>query len=147
MQMSEAEVQTAITIAWWTLFPLLFFPKDGFAGHSLGKLICGVQVVHQKTLQPVWLGRSFLRNLPLIIPFVPLIIAFLLQGGYRWGDSWAGTKVIWKKYANHPVFTGRMACENCQYDLTGNATGICPECGTHVPVIAPPIASSAVAGA
>lgn len=24
-------------------------------------------------------------------------------------------------------------CDNCEYDLTGNVSGICPECGTPIP--------------
>jgi predicted amidophosphoribosyltransferase len=24
-------------------------------------------------------------------------------------------------------------CERCEYDLTGNVSGICPECGTAIP--------------
>jgi hypothetical protein len=124
---------TILFVTSWIALPLIFFFKDGFAGHSLGKLVCGVQVVDRRTFQPVSFGRSFQRNLPLLIPFMPLINAILLQKGYRIGDGWAKSKVIWKKYANHPVFTGRLACENCQYDLTANTTGICPECGTGVP--------------
>ena len=134
-QVSQNDSELVITILGWTAFPLIFFLKDGFAGHSIGKFACGVQVVDKATFRPAGFGRSFMRNLPLFIPFMPLIVAVLLQRGYRLGDGWAKTKVIWKKYANHPVFTGGLACENCQYDLTANTTGICPECGTAVPSI------------
>lgn len=116
----------------WLLLPLIFNCKDGFAGHSLGKFICGVQVVDQETFEPVGFLASLKRNLPLMIPFMPLVVAFLLNKGHRLGDGWAKSKVIWKKYANHPVFTGQLACENCQYDLAGNVSGVCPECGTPI---------------
>ena len=119
----------------WFVFPLIFFCKDGFVGYSLGKLICGVRVVHIETLQPQGFLSSFKRNLILIIPFMPLVIAFLLNKGHRLGDGWAKSKVIWKKYANHPVFTGQLACEKCQYDLAGNVSGVCPECGTPISVV------------
>lgn len=131
---TEEQVETAALVLGWAVFLPLFLCKDGFAGRSPGKFICGVMVVDKRTHEPTWFGRSFVRNLPLIIPFVPLIIALLLQRGYRWGDGWAGTKVVWTKYANHPLFTGRMACEMCKYDLTANTTGVCPECGIAVPV-------------
>lgn len=132
-QLAEEDIDLIVTVLAWAAFPLLFFLKDGFAGYSLGKVICGVQVVDKAAFQPINFGQSFKRNLPLIIPFMPLIVAFLLQKGYRIGDGWAKTKVIWKKYANHPVFTGQLACENCQYNLTENTSGVCPECGTPVP--------------
>lgn len=119
-------------LAAWLIFPMIFFLKDGFSGHSPGKAIIGVQVVNPETFKPIGFVSSFKRNLPLLIPFMALIIAFLLQKGYRLGDGWAHSKVIWKKYANHPVFTGRLACEQCQYDLTGNVSGICPECGARI---------------
>lgn len=28
--------------------------------------------------------------------------------------------------------TGKAVCVNCGYDLTGNTTGVCPECGQQV---------------
>ena len=118
----------------WSLFPLLFFCKDGFAGHSPGKALCGVKVVHRETNEPIGFLASLKRNLVLYIPVVPLVVAFLLQKGYRWGDGWAKTKVIWKKFANNPVFTGAAACQQCGYDLRASLTGVCPECGSTVPM-------------
>jgi uncharacterized RDD family membrane protein YckC len=133
VQMGEETEEMIGVFVVYIVLPLLFLAKDGFAGHSLGKLVCGVMVVDRRSFKPIGFGRSFIRNLPLLIPFVALILAFLLPRGYRWGDGWAGTKVIWKKYTNHPVFTGQLACENCQYDLTANTSGVCPECGMIVP--------------
>ena len=53
------------------------------------------------------------------------------------GDRFARTRVIWKQYARSPVFGGDgMLCHSCGYDLTGNESGICPECGTGVPAMA-----------
>ena len=26
-------------------------------------------------------------------------------------------------------------CRNCRYNLTGNVSGVCPECGTEVPTL------------
>ncbi len=120
----------------WVAFPMLFFCKDGFRGHSPGKWICSVRVVDRDTCEPIGIASSFKRNLPLLIPVMPLVIAFLLQKGHRLGDGWANSKVILKRYASHPVFTGLAACERCQFDLTGNVTGVCPECGTPVPATA-----------
>ena len=33
---------------------------------------------------------------------------------------------------------GGNACRGCGYDLTGNASGVCPECGSDVPPARPP---------
>ena len=133
--------------AWAIVTGLAFLGKDGFRGHSLGKAANGLQVVDCRTYQPVGFLRSVLRNLPilsllvfvalgfvhpaviLLAPIPLIILGVWLHRGYRPGDGWAGTKVIWKKYANRLVFTGQGACEHCQYDLRGNTTGVCPECG------------------
>ena len=117
----------------WVAFPLLFFCKDCFRGHSPGKWICGVRAVDRDGLEPIGIASSLKRNLPLLIPVLPFVIAFLLQKGHRLGDGWANSKVIWKRYSNHPVFTGLFACQRCQFNLTGNVSGVCPECGAPVP--------------
>lgn len=121
----------------WVIFPMIFFCKDSFGGHSPGKWVCGVRVVYRDGVEPIGIASSFKRNLPLMIPLMPLVVAFLLQKGHRLGDGWAKSKVVWKRYANHPVFTGLFACQRCQFDLTGNTSGVCPECGTPVPYAAP----------
>jgi hypothetical protein len=36
-------------------------------------------------------------------------------------------------YARDPI-----RCGQCDYDLTGNASGICPECGWRIPAQVPP---------
>ncbi len=118
--------------AW--VFPMLFFFKDGFSGMSPGKLLMNVQVVDEVSMEPISFGKSFKRNLVLMIPLVPLLVAFTMSKGHRWGDRWAGTRVIHRKYLHRAPFDQRgIACQSCGYDLTGNVSGICPECGTPVP--------------
>lgn len=131
--MSAQTADVFSLVAGYLVFPLIFFCKDGFAGYSPGKFLFGVRAIDPATLAPIGFASSFKRNLPLLIPFMVLVMAFLLQKGHRVGDGWAHSKVIWKKYANHPVFTGLFACEVCQYDLRGNTSSICPECGTPIP--------------
>jgi uncharacterized RDD family membrane protein YckC len=79
--------------------------KDGFQGHSLGKRICGVQVVDAEHSRPAGFGRSFLRNWPLAVPLMPLVVAVTMNKGPRIGDGMAKTRVIWKRYRSHPVFS------------------------------------------
>jgi len=83
----------------------MFTFKDGIAGQSPGKAICGVQVVHRDSGAPAGFGRSFLRNWILLVPFVPLIVALTMGKGPRLGDEMGKTRVIWKRYRDHPVFT------------------------------------------
>jgi hypothetical protein len=113
---------------------LTFYFKDGFKGMSPGKALCGVQVVDVETHEPIGFWRSLKRNLCLLVPLAPLIIAFMMMGGLRWGDGWARTRVIWRKYTHNPVFGQQgLVCTKCGYDLTANTTGRCPECFTPVP--------------
>lgn len=97
---------TLMAIAW----PLdigmlaLFLCKDGLAGRSLGKLICGVHAIDERTGEPIGLGASFKRNLLLAVPILPLVVAYQLSKGHRWGDGWSHSKVIWNKFADHPIF-------------------------------------------
>jgi uncharacterized RDD family membrane protein YckC len=64
----------------------------------------GLQVVDVDSGQGAGFGASFKRNLPLLIPVVPLIVAIQLNGGPRWGDGWANTRVVWKKYRGRGPF-------------------------------------------
>jgi uncharacterized RDD family membrane protein YckC len=125
------DVENVISFLAWPLF-LVFLFKDGFSGYSIGKLICDVRAVDSLTHEPIGFVASFKRNLPIYIPFVPLYIAYQLQKGNRLGDGWSKSMVIWNKYAKSHVFGGTGSCEVCQYDLTANVSGVCPECGTPV---------------
>jgi uncharacterized RDD family membrane protein YckC len=119
----------------------LLFCKDGFAGQSPGKALFGLQVIDWDTREPIGFGRSLKRNLPLLIPYVPLVLAFTLLKGWRWGDRWARTRVIWKKHAfKLPFDPWGIRCPICGYDLTGNVSGVCPECGTPIRSRKPPVA-------
>jgi uncharacterized RDD family membrane protein YckC len=123
---------------------VLFLMKDGFGGYSPGKRLTGVQVVDKTTGQPIGFGQSLKRNAVLAIGLIPLlgglivliieiVINFQLGRGYRIGDPYAHTRVIWAKYARLSVFGGTaLVCESCGYDLQGNISGVCPECGTKV---------------
>lgn len=57
-------------------------------------------------------GRSFTFTLPLLYPFL-LIAVF--------------TAIAWRR--SRPVDN---SCHSCGYDLTGNVSGNCPECGQSI---------------
>lgn len=101
--LAPGTVRVVTTLLVWLLLPL-WFCKDCFDGQSVGKVLCGVKVIDETTGAPCDLSTSFKRNLPLIIPFMPLIAAIQLCQGHRVGDGWSNTKVVWKKYADHPIF-------------------------------------------
>ena len=86
----------------------VFLCKDGFKGHSPGKAMLGLRVINEYNGKPIGLWRSFKRNLPLVpiswIPFGLLFIAVELCKGYRVGDGWSQSKVIWKKFSSNPIF-------------------------------------------
>jgi uncharacterized RDD family membrane protein YckC len=127
------DVVRAVDMLQWPTY-IVFLVKDGFWGYSPGKWVCGVQTIDKKTREPAGFWASLKRNLPVFIPIVPLVIAYQLQNGKRMGDGWANTMVIWKKYEKSRVFAPEGCCEACGYDLHGNVTGVCPECGTAVSV-------------
>ncbi len=144
-QPPRAVVETLVISATFIIAPAMLFMKDGFRGYSPGKAVCGLRVINRATGGPAGFVASLRRNLVLYVPLMPLVLAFGLTSGPRIGDGWARTRVIRRKHALHPVFTGLPAadCTRCRYDLTGNTTGICSECGTSVvrPVVRPAIAA------
>ena len=103
---SQVELNVVSFFAIGIPFGLVFALKDGFAGKSLGKVLCGVQVRDETNYMPIGFNASFKRNLCLLIPFAILVILVQMTKGKRLGDHWAGTRVIWTKYVNNPVFTG-----------------------------------------
>ncbi|NLE60303.1 MAG: RDD family protein [Planctomycetes bacterium] len=131
----------------FAVLPFVFAMKDGFNGRSPGKLLFGLQVVDAHSREPISWGQSLKRNLIVVVPVVALIgiIGGLLTmlRGRRWGEEWAGTEVVWLKHATRQPFApaGRY-CRVCGYDLTGNLSGRCPECGTEIrsPELVPPAA-------
>jgi len=77
-----------------------------------------------------------------------LLVAFQLASGPRTGDRYARTMVIWRKFRSRPPFDPTStACIACGYDLTGDVSGRCPECGRDFApqaAASPPIAAPSV---
>ncbi len=96
-------IRVALNVLIW-LHGATFLIKDGFRGMSPGKAAMDVCVIDETTGEPAGRKASARRNLPLLVPSVPFIIAFQLVKGHRWGDRWANTKVIWKKYRDKTPF-------------------------------------------
>lgn len=114
---------------------VVFLLKDGFRGMSPGKWLFDVQVLDENTRWPAGFWASFKRNLPiLVLSWIAIILIVIdLPRGRRWGDRWANTMVIWRRYADRMPLEPFTRCRKCAYDLTGNVSGICPECSTPIP--------------
>lgn len=109
---------------------LPFYFKDGFGGRSPGKWLSGLTVVDDKGQRPIDFGKSFVRNILLVIPFATLVGMGQMISGKRLGEGLANTRVIWNKYRHKfPMDCRGHVCRQCGYDLRGNASGRCPECG------------------
>ncbi|HUT04183.1 MAG TPA: RDD family protein [bacterium] len=96
-------IRVALNVLIW-LHGATFLIKDGFRGVSPGKAAMGIYVIDETSGERAGRTVSSKRNLPLIVPFALFIIAFQLVRGYRWGDRWANTKVIWKRYKDKAPF-------------------------------------------
>ncbi len=102
------------------------------------------------------LGFSMKRRILIAAVFAPLggVIGFMTTSGVRFGSMWvwllavisisiAGTILAMKLEGIVVVEPRGLFCEGCGYNLTGNTTGACPECGRVMP-IAPAVATSTV---
>ena len=59
-----------------------------------------------------------LLMLPGLLLLVGVVLLFLYRG---------------QKEANAADWRREGRCQHCGYDLRGNASGVCPECGTVIP--------------
>jgi uncharacterized RDD family membrane protein YckC len=99
----QADLSGLLAVLPWLLYALWLF-RDGFGGRSFGKSVMGLQVVDAETGQGAGFGASFKRNLPMLIPFAPLVAAFQMTRGPRLGDGWAQTRVVWTKHQGRGPF-------------------------------------------
>jgi hypothetical protein len=56
-----------------------------------------------------------------------LVLGTLMYFGIGMLIGWAIWRIKYRKYRECSI------CSTCGYDLTGNVSGICPECGTPIP--------------
>ena len=75
--------------------------RDGVAGRSVGKFLCGLVVINLKTGRPCGRGASISRNALLLLPGANVVAVFLEAAtivrdpqGQRLGDRLAWTQVI-----------------------------------------------------
>ena len=101
-------------------------PEQGFLG-LLGFTFSSDQFTDEPDLQPV-------TSWAVVVPFwsVELLSAF-----------WPGLWIVnwWRKKTKLRLRPG--FCRKCRYDLTGNTSGFCPECGAACKAVNPAGASPA----
>ena len=68
----------------------------------------------------LWPGVLMAGILVLTVPWWVLLPALIVYGG--------GVYVVWRRV--RPPEPGH--CRECGYDLTGNESGTCPECGNRI---------------
>ncbi len=87
--------------------------------------------------------RSFNFNLALAVLFLPVLI---LHQQVLWLVAWVFAVAVSACYAfkqpNEKQAKANFAadpvhCGRCDYDLTGNVSGVCPECGWVIPTTLP----------
>ncbi|MDZ4772464.1 MAG: RDD family protein [Planctomycetota bacterium] len=108
--MTPSEVEESSTMLLVELALLFAFTlEDSIRGISLGKLVTGLQVVDTRTGHPIGLLQSLQRNLIVLVPLAPIVLAFQMRGGPRFGEGWAHTHVIQRARRDMPAFTGTRA--------------------------------------
>ena len=94
--MTWASSPKGIQIVWWAALAVLMVAmllRDGFRGRSVGKHLLGLRLLTPKG-EGCGYGRSFVRNLPLIVPGWNLLeVLLVLLGRPRTGDRLARTSV------------------------------------------------------
>lgn len=107
------DVAFSLTAIW--IYPTL---AEGLSGATLGKLLTNLRVVDVELQRPGWKAVA-LRNLGLFVdlPLFGLIAYSSIRSspiGQRVGDSWGGTRVVWRadapeRVAWHGWFVGLLA--------------------------------------
>jgi uncharacterized RDD family membrane protein YckC len=94
--MTWAGVPRAIQLVWWAALAILLLfmlLRDGYRGRSVGKQLLGLRIVTRRGDRCGY-GRSFVRNVPLLVPLWNLVECVLVVAGRRrTGDRIAGTTV------------------------------------------------------
>lgn len=94
--MTWASNPRAIQLVWWVALGILVLAmllRDGFRGRSIGKQLLGLRLMTPRGEGCGYI-RSFVRNIPLIVPGWNLLeVLLVLIGRNRTGDRIARTSV------------------------------------------------------
>lgn len=123
------DFMVVVLICRYVLLPMMLVVRDVLRGMSPGKFLLGLQVIDTASSKPIGMVQSIKRHLWVFVPFMSVLLFWKIRAGFRMGDRWAHTMVVFRKSTFKTFFMNTHICTNCNYDLTGNATGQCPECG------------------
>ncbi len=87
--------------------------------------------VMEAAAKALW-GGNYISGLGVILGSEKAVLGVLLLI-----DSVAAYvvgRVVFMRLRWRAVWTPTPFCSRCDYDLTGNVSGVCPECGAPVPV-------------
>ena len=96
-----------------------------FAGYSLsGGFLFHDIVLEDLIVPPV--GQTTVLNA------VPFTVSGGLYGLIGYAVSCLASRIVVYVVARYRPVVDARQCEHCGYDLTGNVSGICPECGRPI---------------
>ena len=118
------------------------YPARGFSVTVAAVREGGITIVHDNEPKPVWFGNQGLTRMDIDIQwgwtgvawwppryegrarypalFIPFWLPFITVA--------IPTYILWRRDRRKP----EGCCQQCGYDLTGNESGICPECGVGI---------------
>ncbi len=103
--MGVGDLSASVLSAIQLLAVFAFLARDVANGRSPGKRLSDLQTVDASTGEPIGLGKSLLRNLILLVPFMILVDGMVLKRGSRIGDKLAGTMVVRRSLADRFLAT------------------------------------------
>jgi len=109
---------------------MLFGPVFLFAMLSITPTVAGKPPLYAQVILCVMFPLNVVWLL-VLQPSGGLVVQFALSAVTYAGVFHVAHRVYRRRHPLPPA----NACTNCHYDLTGNESGTCPECGT---AIAPP---------
>lgn len=78
----------------------------------------------QFSLRRLGIPRAWMSTVGWLIVALTVIACWVVVLSFRKSIR----RILWRLLVEH----GIACCTSCGYDLTGNTSGICPECGTPI---------------
>ncbi len=111
-----------VAMAFPVVLPFLYLP--------LIYCFIGISVRYHVSAKLTWWLVVFIVLIPVLQLFAGVVLCFILLRDWRQQDldvRWYGPTT-----AALRAMEIRNLCHQCEYDLTGNESGVCPECGSRV---------------
>lgn len=133
---SPEEAEEAWKVVWRKLRRrhLALFFCAGLPVFAAVFIVCayGQSLMAQRYLGWYWIAQHPLSLQPLLEAPINMIVPAASALAGRYVIIWALERRATRLLREHLISLGQAICLKCGYDLTGNVSGICPECGTEV---------------